>query len=202
MADVIDGLKYVRHESTILLVLVLTFVVVLLSMPYMMLLPALTEDVLRVDARGFGVLLSVSGIGAILGSIVLASLPNKKRGLMLMLGSLVLGIALVGLFFSSSWFPNIAWPMAIGFIFFVGIGQTVRMTLGTTLLQYYVQDEYRGRVMSIYMMEFGLTSFGVFFAGILTDTVGIQWAVGGLAILLVVFCLFVLTFSPRIRKLG
>jgi MFS family permease len=170
-------------------------------MPYMMLLPALTEDVLNVGSRGFGLLLSMSGVGAMLGSIFLASLPNKKRGLMLMVGSLILGVALVGLFFSSSWFPSMAWPMAMGFIFFVGIGQTARMTLGNTLLQYYVHEEYRGRVMALYMMEFGLTSFGVFFAGIMTDVVGVQWAVGGLAIILVVFSIFVIAFVPRLRRL-
>ena len=120
MRDAVDGLRYVRHETTIFLILFVIFIVTLLSMPYMLLLPALTEDVLEVDSRGFGLLLSISGVGAMLGSIFLASLPNKKRGLMLIVGSLILGISLVGLFFSSSWFPSIAWPLAIGFIFFVG----------------------------------------------------------------------------------
>ena len=75
------------------------------------------------------------------------------------------------------------------------------MTLGNTLLQYYVEDEYRGRVMSLMMMEFGLTSFGVFFAGVMTDVVGVQWAVGGLAIILIFFSIYVLAFVPRLRKL-
>lgn len=201
VSDIVDGLKYVKHETTILIILVVTFVVTLLSMPYMMLLPALTEDVLKVDERGFGLLLSMSGVGAMIGSVFLASLPNKKRGLMLIVGSLILGIALVGLFFSNSWFPSMAWPLAMGFIFFVGIGQTARMTLSNTLLQYYVQDLYRGRVMSLMMMEFGLTSFGVFFTGVLTDIVGVQWAVGSLAIILVFFSIAMLVFVPRISKL-
>lgn len=199
--DVVDGLKYVRQEATIKVILVVSFVIVLLSMPYMMLLPALTEDVLKLDERGFGYLLSMSGVGAMIGAIVLASLPNKRRGLMLVAGSTILGVALVGLFFSSSWFPGYGWPLAMFFILFVGVGQTARMTLGNTLLQYYVQDEYRGRVMSLYFMEFGLTSLVVFAAGVMTDVVGVQWAVGGLAILLVFFTLGVLVFVPRLRKL-
>ena len=201
MRDVVDGLKYVKGQKVILVVLFVIFVVTLLSMPYMMLLPALTEDILGMDERGYGALLMVSGIGAMLGSIVLASLPNKKRGLMLIVGSLVLGMALVGMFFSPSWFPAIGLQLAFGFIFFVGIGQTARMTLGNTLLQYYVQDEYRGRVMSLMMMEFGLTSFGVVFAGIMTDVIGVQWAVGSLAILLIVFSVYAILFMPSIRKL-
>ena len=199
--DIVDGLKYVQHERTILIILIVTFVVTLLSMPYMMLLPALTEDVLKVDARGFGLLLSMSGVGAMIGSIFLASLPNKKRGLILILGSLIMGVSLVGLFFSSSWFPSIAWPLAMGFIFFVGIGQTARMTLSNTLLQYYVEDQYRGRVMALMMMEFGLTSFGVFLTGVLTDLVGVQWAVGSLGIVLALFSVAMLVFMPLLRKL-
>ena len=75
------------------------------------------------------------------------------------------------------------------------------MTLGNTLLQYYVEERYRGRVMSLYFMEFGLTSFGVFFTGILTDVIGVQWAVGGLAIILVFFSIHMLAFMPKLRRL-
>ena len=75
------------------------------------------------------------------------------------------------------------------------------MTLANNLIQYYVEDEYRGRVMSIYMMEFGLTSFGGFAAGILAEVIGVQWAVGGFAIVLVFLSILALAFAPRIRKL-
>ena len=201
LSEIKDGLQYVRHQTTILVVLIFTLATVVLSMPYMGMLPVLTEKVLNVGAGGLGVLVSVSGIGAMVGSIFLASLPNKKRGLMLLVGSLILGLGLVGLFFSSSWFPSLAWPLALTFIVFVGLGQTARMTLGNTLLQYYVEDEYRGRVMSLYMMQFGLTSFAVFFAGVMVDLVGVQWSVGGLAILLIIVCTLAIVFLPRIRNL-
>ena len=201
MHDVMDGLKYVRHEKTLLMILIVTFFTVLFSMSYMMLLPVFTVDIYGVGAKGMGILISVSGIGAMAGSIFLASMPNKRRGLMFILGSLILGLSLVGFSFSSYWFPSYAWPLALGFIVFVGIGQTARMTLGNTLLQYYVKDEYRGRVMSLYMMEFGLTSFGVFFAGILTDIIGVRWSVGGLAIALVVLSIYMLIFMPKLRNL-
>ena len=75
------------------------------------------------------------------------------------------------------------------------------MTLGGTLLQYYVEDEYRGRVMSIYVMEFGLSSLGTFFAGILAEFMGVQMAVGGFAILLALVVILVGIFSPRLRNL-
>ncbi len=190
-----EGLKYVRKETTILLILALTLVAVVLSMPYMLLMPIFADDILKVGATGMGVLMSVSGIGAIITSLTLASLPNKKRGLMLLASCLILSLALVAFSFSSSWY------LSLGLIIFVGMGMTGRMTLANTLIQYYVQDEYRGRVMSIYMMEFGLMSFGVFAAGVLAESFGVQSVVGGFAVLLVVLTLLAFAFIPRIRKL-
>ena len=195
LAGIKEGLKYIRHETTIILILVFVLFAVVLSMPYMFLMPFICEDILHVDEGGGGVLVSVSGIGAIIGSLTLASLPNKKRGLMLISSCLILSVALVGFSFSTSW------PLSLALIVFVGLGMTGRMTLGNTLLQYYVKDEYRGRVMSIYMMEFGLTSFGTFAAGMMAESMGVQWAIGGFAMALVLVSILGMAFVPRLRKL-
>ena len=195
LADIKEGLKYVRHETTIALILIFTLFAVVLSMPYTILMPIFTEDILKVGGTGMGVLLSVSGAGAMVGSIILASLPNKKRGLLLLASCIVMSLALAGFSLSTSW------TLSLGIIVFVGLGQTGRMTLGNTLLQYYVDDEYRGRVMSIYMMEFGLVSFGAFAAGVMSESLGVQWVVGGFAVVLTFLTILTLLFVPRIRKL-
>ncbi len=195
LADIKEGLQYIRREPTILIVLAFTLIAVVLSMPYIMLLPIFADDILKVGATGMGMLVMVSGIGATVGSIALAPLPNKKRGLILLIGTLLLGLALMAFSFSSSWY------LSLCFIVFVGLGQTARMTLSNTLLQYYSDDEYRGRVMSVYMMEFGLMSFGTFTAGMLAETIGAQWALGGFASVLVVLTLLTIAFVPRLRKL-
>ena len=194
LQDIRDGFQYVKSDRLIFMILAVTLVTVLLSMPYMHLLPVF-EDVLDIGPRGIGLLISLSGVGAMIGSVILASLPNKRRGMLLMVGSMVLGAALLAFSFSTIFF------LSLVIMIFVGLGQTARMTLGNTLIQYYVKDEYRGRVMSIYMMEFGLTSFAVFLAGILADSVGVDWAIGGMAALLVIVSAGVLVFSPRIRNL-
>ena len=114
---------------------------------------------------------------------------------MLLASGVILGLALVGFSFSNSLY------LSIVLMVIVGLGQTGRMTLGNTLLQYYVDDQYRGRVMSIYLMQFGLSSFGAFAAGLLTEAMGVQWAVGGFATVLVLLAILVLAFVPRLRKL-
>lgn len=193
--DVKEGLQYIRHETAILLVLGFTLLVILLSMPFMFLLPIFTDDILKVGATGMGILVSVSGVGALFSSLVLASLPNKKRGLMMLLGGIMVGMGVAAFAFSSSW------HLSLALIAFVGIGQTVYMTLGSTLIQYYVSSRYRGRVMSILMMNFGLTGVGTFFAGVLSESVGVQWAIGGFASVLVIIASLAFALIPQIRRL-
>jgi MFS family permease len=164
-------------------------------MPYMHLMAIFADDILKVGATGLGWLMSVSGIGAIIGSTTLASLSNKKRGVMLLVSGVIMGVALACFSFSNSLYLSLALMVV------VGLGQAGRMTLGNTLLQYYVADEYRGRVMSIYMMEFGLASFATFAAGLIAEAVGVQWAVGGFAMVLVLLSALALAFIPRLRKL-
>ncbi|MFC2069556.1 MFS transporter [Chloroflexota bacterium] len=195
LQDIKEGFRYIRHDTTILLLLIFTLFVVVLSMPYMTLLPIFADDILGVGAGGMGVLVSVSGIGAMTTSLVIASLPNKKRGVMLLVSGILLGLALTVFAFSKSF------PLSLAIIVFVGMGQAGRMALGNTLIQYYVEDSYRGRVLSVYVMEFGLTSFGSFGAGLIAQAVGAPWALGGFAMTLVLVTFLMLIFFPRIRKL-
>ena len=93
------------------------------------------------------------------------------------------------------------WNLSLVLMVFVGLGHAGRMTLSNTLLQYYVEDEYRGRVMSIYMMDFGIMSFGTLAVGVLAEAIGIQWAIGGFAMLLTFLAVLGLAFVPKLRKL-
>jgi MFS family permease len=195
ITDIKEGLRYIRQDTTILLLLIFTLFAVVLSLPYMFMMPVFTEDILKVGATGMGVLLSISGIGAMVGSLILASLPNRKRGLILLTSVLLMGLTLTAFSFSTSWYLSLA------LMVLVGLGHSGRMSLSNTLLQYYVEDEYRGRVMSIYMMEFGLMGFGTFASGLIAAAFGVQWAIGGLAMLLVLVTVLTLVFVPHIRRL-
>jgi MFS family permease len=195
MADIQKGFRYIRQDSMILFVLAFTLIIVVLSMPYQQLLPIFVDDILKVGARGMGILMSVSGAGALIGSIFLASLPGKKRGLMLLGSGIVTGIALIVFSFSSHWILSLA------FIFFVGLGQTFRMTIGSSLLQAYTQDVYMGRVMSILNMQWGFMSLCTFVAGMLADIIKVQWVLGSLAMLLTALSILSLAFVRGIRKI-
>jgi len=193
--DIVDGVRYIRREKTMLLVLVATLFVMVCGIPFLQLMPMITEDILKVGASGMGILLSVSGMGAITGSFILASLPSRKRGTIMLVSGVLMGLALV-VFAFSRW-----WLVSVLIVIFIGLGQTGHRTTGNALAQNYTAPEYRGRVMSFMMMGLGFSSLGTFFAGILAESIGIQWAIGGLAVLLVVASGALLTLTPRLRKL-
>jgi MFS family permease len=193
--DVLEGWRYIRREKAIFLVLLFTVLATVLGMPYAQLLPMFTEGILKVGATEMGVLITVSGVGAILGSLILANLRNKNRGIIMVLSGLLMGVALLVFSFSSWWY------LSLGVIILVGLGSTGQMALGNSLIQYYTDAAYRGRVMSFYMMGFGFGSLGTFLAGILAQVVGVQWAVGSFAVLLVVYAVWVLAFTPPLRRL-
>ena len=193
--EVLQGIRYLRSDATVLLILLFSLGCTILGMPFNMLLPMFTEDVLNVGASGLGILMAVSGIGAIVVSFFLASMPGRNRGILMLFSGLVLSLALIAFSFTT------IWPLSLGLSVFIGLGQTGQMAVGFTLIQYYVDPAYRGRVMSFMMLGFGLASLGTVFGGILAETMGIQWSIGGLSIALLALTVLMLVFSSRLRKL-
>jgi MFS family permease len=194
LEDIQQGFSYISKDSLILLVLAFTLIVTVLSMPYQQLLPIFVDDILKVGATGMGLLMSVSGGGALVGSLILAAMPNKKRGMLLLCSGILSGIALVIFSFSSHLF------LSLVFMFFIGLAQTFRMTIGSSILQGYTQGAYMGRVMSILNMQWGFMSLCTFFAGIIAERVDVQWVLGSLAMLLIATSLVFIFSSTNIRK--
>lgn len=195
LGDIQEGFNYLRRDTTILLILAFTLIVTVLSMSYSQLLPIFVDDILTVGAKGMGFLMSVSGAGALVGSLIMASLKNKKRGLILLSGGLISGVALTGFAFSS------AWGLSLAFIVFVGLGQTIRGTISSALLQSYTEPAYMGRVMAIFMMQWGVVNLCMFIAGIMASVMAVQWVVGGFAVALIVLTILGIAFVPRVRNL-
>ena len=218
VADLKEGLRYIRHNKNVLALLFLVLISTILSMPYLFLLPIFAKDVFCVDVAVFGkltavpligplllslaassarqgLLISISALGALVGSLIVASMTNKRRGLIFLLSLLLTSVALVCFSATNSYLLAL-----IAFIP-LGLGQSGRLALSNTLLQSNTDDSHRGRVMSVYMMNWGITMVGVFFLSVLADIMGAQLAVGGAAGLLAAIVLYYLFTTPRIRRL-
>ena len=190
-----SGLGYVAKEPTVRVILGSSLLITLFAMPYQMMLPGFVSDVLDGDATMLGTLQSVGGIGALSGALFIASSPSRGRGKMLLASALIAGGALIVFSLSS-----VVWVTALAMVV-IGVGQAMRQSLGQVLVQSYVLDEYRGRAMSVYLMQQNLVSLGTFFAGVLASLVGPQFAIGGLAVSMIVVACALYTVSPRLRQL-
>lgn len=190
-----SGVAYVREDRTILTILLVTLGGVILSMPYMALLPVFAKDVLEIGPERLGLLMTVSGGGAVVASLGLASMGDRGRGRLYLGSMLVLGVSLAGFALSHAYW------LAVIFIIPVGVGQALRMALSNILIQSYVDDAYRGRVMSLFLMEFGLTSVSTFAVAIVAERAGVGGALVGTAIALVIFTIALWFFVPRLRRL-
>ncbi len=194
--DIVDGFRYTARHRTILVLLLVNLALTVVSMPYMIMLPGWVLDVLDGGPQLLGTLHSISAIGALVATLGIASMPNRGRGKLLLFAAAMMGVALI--VFSMS---TVVWLTALTMIF-IGAGQVIRQSLGNVLLQTYVDDEYRGRVMSINMMEMNLVMVGAFLAGVLASEVGPQLAIGGLAVVMLLTALLIFAFVPRVRNIA
>ncbi len=177
------GFDYVFRTPVIFMLLSCNFLMVFFSMTYFMLLPGFVKDVLGAGPDRLGLIISTSGLGSLVGSLYIASLPNKHRARYLLSGALAMGFALLLFSLSTNYW------LSLGLLTVVGLGQAARMSLSNVLIQSYVEDEYRGRVMSIYMLEMSVLSISIYPISLLADIYGPEWAVGISAACLIVLVL-------------
>lgn len=195
LRDIAEGLKYVASDKTIRTLIAVNFLIVTVSMPYSMMLPGFVKEVLHKGSSTQGLLMSTSGVGAMVGSLIVASLPGEGRGRLFMMYATLLGFALIAFSFSTNYL------ITLPIMLIIGVGTAGRMSLGQVLIQSYSADEYRGRVMAVWMMQFNLVAFGTFGAGMLAEFVGPQLAIGGMAVWLVIAMGLVAIFVPSFRKM-
>lgn len=193
-ADIGAGLVYIRGNSMVLVLLVMGLATTLLASPFRMLLPVFVVDIYHRGPDSMGLLVAIMGGGSLVGSLAIAALGNWRRGMLLIIGSFVSGAALLLI----AAFPLYYAGAAI--MLLVGLGDAGRRTINMGLIMEVVEDQYRGRVMSVFMMNFGLMPLGVLPAGMIADALGGQEAIAILGILLILVTLAVLLTQRRLRS--
>jgi predicted MFS family arabinose efflux permease len=196
-ADLYDGVKYMRACTGMIPLLALVFARGFLAMPYRTMMPKYAEDVMGLDASGLGILLAAPGAGSLISSLALASLGDYQRKGLLLLGSgVAMGIAL-------ALFGNLqTFWIALILLAIVGGAGNVCMVMNRTLLQLNCEPAYLGRVMSAYMMMFGLTQLGTMPAGAIADRFGVPLVITVQGTLFALAFLLAWLSQPNIRKLS
>ncbi len=196
-ASLVEGLRYVWHNPVVLTLESLVAVSSIFGMPYAALMPIFASDILKVGPEGYGLLLALTGVGALVGSLGLASLGNfRHKGWLLTAGNLLFPATLLALAFSRSY--------TLSMVIMVGVGwaMVTQNATANTLLQTMVPDRLRGRVMSVHALMFlGMTPFGNLQAGMVANFLGAPFAVGLGAVLAGLCGLFVFWRLPQVRRL-
>ena len=154
--EFVDGLRYAFGFPPIGITLLLVAATSFTGFAAPVLLPILARDVFGGDARTLGWLMSAAGIGALGGAIYLSTRTTVRGlGRVIALGGLSMGLGLVGCAFCRGMEP------ALVCLAFTGMGGVLLMASSNTVVQSLVDDDKRGRVMSLFAMAFtGTTPLG------------------------------------------
>ena len=178
-AGVTEAFNFVRHTGPVGGLLVLLGLISFMGLRYEILMPVYTREILHGGPTQFGLLMGASGIGAILGSFILATFGDVRTlGDWAAFAAAGFGGTLVLLSFSHSFVLSLVIMLLIGF------AMVTELDASNTLVQRIVPEELRGRVMAIWtMMLSGLAPFGSLLVGILAQhfTARRTFAAGGMA---------------------
>jgi MFS family permease len=191
------GLRYVWDNPPIRTMIVLLAVSSLFGFSYSVLLPAYAADVLKVGKVGLGALNVAVGVGALVGSLIVASLSQfRHKALLMTAGSIIFPSGLLVMAASHSFALSLA-ALAV-----VGLAFVTQNACINTLIQQIVPDNLRGRVMAVYsLMFFGTTPFGALEAGVLAQAFGPRVGVAAGAVIALAFALGVAIAVPSLRRL-
>lgn len=191
----VDGFRYVYRAADIRTLLLMVGASAICTMPAMVLMPVFADTVFHRGSRGLGFLMGAMGIGAVVGTLVLAR-RTKTAGLtdVMFWGGLILGAAFIVFASSSSFYLALAVMTAAGF-------SVMRQNAAAnTLIQTLIPDDYRGRIMALYAMTVvGVGPFGSLAAGALAHRFGARWTLALSGTLIIAAAA---VFRSRVRRMA
>ncbi len=165
-----EGISYAFHSLPILTILALLATFSLAASPYVVLMPIVAKDILHGDAHTFGFLMSAAGIGAVTATLYLAS--QKNAGGLLKLIPLAAGISAASI---AAFALSRDIRFSVLFLFIAGFGMMVQIASSNTIIQTIVDEDKRGRVMSLFAVSLmGTMPLGSLIAGALAVKIGVQ----------------------------
>jgi MFS family permease len=177
IGHIAEGFRFVAHAAPIRVLLLLLGLVSLTGMPYAVLMPVFADHIFHSGARGLGILMGFSGVGALIGALALATRQGiRGLGRWVAVSTGAFGASLILFSFSRQLWIGAALLIP------VGLSMMIQMGASNTLIQTMTPDHLRGRVMAVYSMMFmGMAPIGALLSGVLADRLGAPFtvAIGG-----------------------
>ncbi|MCE1255478.1 MAG: MFS transporter [Anaerolineae bacterium] len=197
LKEIAAGFQFVMHSDTQRVIFFYLCLIGMLGMGLVALLPAWATTVLGGDVTYNGYLLSARGVGSLVAALLLAYLVSKQvKGILWSIGGVVMSVCLL-VFSFMSWLPASLLVITV-----FGFGFMLAVNASNALIQTYVSDDLRGRVMSIYsLILFGFSSLGSLILGLVASWIGEPVAVGIGGVILIVVTVIIQLIKPQMRQL-
>ena len=195
-----EGIKYGWATPSIRWVIILALVYFMFGMSYMQVFaPLFAKDVLDIGERGFGFMMSVTGLGGVIGALTLATLnPRKHRGYAIMGVMATFGTMLI-LFTLTTYTGFVV--LSFGMVMLIGMFQTPFNSITNSLLLDTAPAEMRGRVMALVSMDRSVITVGATLAGFTAHALGVQTAQLIFASVVIAGAFVALTAVPAFRRI-
>jgi len=195
--QLLEGLSFVGRNFVLSSLIGLALFNSVFGLSYITLLPVFADRYFGAGSAGYGLLSAAHGLGALIGTLTLATIAHRIRrpGTALLAGAAAMGVFLMA--FAGSPAMGLAMPALV----LVGFTNTFYLTQVTTLVQETVPDRLRGRVMSLYALCWNLMPLGGLLAAVLAASAGARVAVAAGGAMVTASALVFLA-SRRLRTLG
>jgi predicted MFS family arabinose efflux permease len=191
-----EGIQFIRVRDWMVSLVILAFLLAALSYPLITFLPVVAREVLHGNANVYTILLCLSGIGSVTGALITASLKQTGQARRSLTGMVVLGIVIVA-FGASRWVP-----LSAALVFVSGACLMVVFSSNLSIVQLYIDDKMRGRVMSVYNVAFrGGMPIGSVASGFLIKQTSPAAVLIANGLLVTVAAGYFLTFQRKLLKL-
>ena len=191
------GARYMLRHRLLLRLTLLQAIPSMLIFPYLQLMPLMAKDYLHVGATGYGWLQTGVGIGALVSALAVASFAEvRHKGAIASVALLVYMTMILAFSFSRHYF------LSLLLLIMGGMGLVVFSAFNQTLLQLHVEDDYRGRVLSLYTMSQGLNPLGALVMGfVASEFLGTAHAIAAFCIVALALAAASGLASKEIRSL-
>ena len=195
--DLMEGFRYMAANRLVLYLVGMALVIFIIGLPYQQVfVPLLALNVLHIGRSGAGWMLALTGVGALIGSLTIASIRQlPRRGLVLMIFIVIFGLALV-LLSQSRWIP-----FSVIALIIAGGTATAYNSLNISLLFEQSPPNYHGRVLSLMSLDRGFVSVGAVLAGGLAEALGPQSGLAVIALSCIGITLLIFFFIPALRQI-
>lgn len=195
--SLIEGMKYVWSNQTVLMLLVIACLLNLFAAPYRYaFLPLFARYTLDAGPTGYGMLTAAAGVGALVAGLWVVSLGNVERKGRMLVWSAIAWPASLALFALSTWYS-----VSMALVFVAGLAQAVAWTVIATLILGHTAQSMRGRVMGIRAGVVVSLPLGNLLAGAFAERVGAPWALGAYAMAAIVMMVAIVLRVPGLLRL-